>query len=138
LILLIRHGSAGSREHWEGDDRLRPLDPRGRRQAQALPALLVEFEIVRIVSSPYVRCIETVEPLAAARGLEVEPLEDLAEEHQHDRGAAFVRRLAGARVAVCSHGGLQDAVGENLRYQKGAAWVLSPELEPERYIPPAV
>ena len=55
MILLIRHGRAGKRSAWAGDDSLRPLDTKGRRQAAALPALLAGFGIERILSSPYRR-----------------------------------------------------------------------------------
>jgi 8-oxo-(d)GTP phosphatase len=33
-LVLVRHASAGDRPEWEGDDRLRPLDKRGRKQAK--------------------------------------------------------------------------------------------------------
>jgi len=70
--VLVRHASAGDRHGWAGDDRLRPLDARGRRQAAQLVELLRPLDMRRVVSSPYVRCVETVEPLAAALGLPVE------------------------------------------------------------------
>ena len=35
IVLLVRHARAGDRSEWEGDDRLRPLDKKGRRQAKA-------------------------------------------------------------------------------------------------------
>jgi 8-oxo-dGTP diphosphatase len=72
VVLLIRHASAGDRYEWEGDDRLRPLDERGRRQANQLVELLEQYEITRLLSSPFLRCIQTVEPLAQARGFDIE------------------------------------------------------------------
>ena len=88
-----------TRSEWEGDDRLRPLDERGRRQAEALVDALAAFPITRIFSSPYDRCVQTVEPLAAQRGLPVELREELGEEQQctSRRGT---RSLAG-REARC-------------------------------------
>ncbi|MGH2977341.1 MAG: SixA phosphatase family protein [Gaiellaceae bacterium] len=77
--VLVRHASAGDRRDWAGDDRLRPLDARGRRQSAALVELLRPLEPRRIVSSPYVRCVQTVEPLAAALGRPVEQDDRLAE-----------------------------------------------------------
>jgi 8-oxo-dGTP diphosphatase len=110
LILLIRHASAGDREQWTGDDdRRRPLDARGRRQADALVELLAEYDVDLVVSSPADRCIQTVEPLAAARGLVVEAREELSEERQDSEGAAFVRALAGSPAISC-HGGLSWGV----------------------------
>ena len=35
-VLLVRHGDAGDRDRWQGDDRVRPLSPQGRRQALGL------------------------------------------------------------------------------------------------------
>jgi 8-oxo-(d)GTP phosphatase len=110
VILLIRHASAGDREAWEGDDRLRPLDKRGRRQAAQLVELLASYEFDRILSSPRVRCVETVEPLAEARGFEIERREELSEERQWDDGAALVRSLAGSNTAISCHGGLSEEV----------------------------
>ena len=34
-ILLVRHGKAGSRSQWDGDDDERPLSSSGREQADA-------------------------------------------------------------------------------------------------------
>ena len=39
-IFLIRHGKAGSRREWDGDDSLRPLSRPGVAQAQGLVPLL--------------------------------------------------------------------------------------------------
>ena len=39
-LLVVRHASAGDRSRWKGDDRLRPLDRRGRRQAEGLVTVL--------------------------------------------------------------------------------------------------
>ena len=77
--VLLRHAAAGDREHWDGDDFHRPLDARGRRQSAELVGLLRPFGARRVVSSPYVRCVQTVEPLAAALGLPLELDERLAE-----------------------------------------------------------
>ena len=108
-MLVIRHASAGDREDWEGDDRLRPLDAKGFAQAGRLVELLDDYEVSRVFSSPAVRCVQTIEPLAHARGLEVEVREDLAEERQGSDGADLVRSLVGDDVAVSVHGGLSEA-----------------------------
>ena len=117
--VLVRHASAGDRNDWVGDDRQRPLDARGRRQAAELVKLLRALELRRVVSSPYARCVETVEPLAAALGLPVEHDERLAE----GMGRAALELLRQHGVACCTHG---DVVGDLLGYglKKGAAVVL--------------
>ena len=137
MILLIRHASAGERSEWEGDDRLRPLDERGFRQARALVDALAGYEVERILSSPYLRCVQTVEPLAAARGLDVEPAPELREERQAAEAAALLRSLDGSPVAVCSHGGVPELIALDARYKKGETLVLGDGLELVRSIPPA-
>lgn len=109
-MLLIRHARAGERVEWEGNDRVRPLDAKGRRQADELVELLADFSIDRIVSSPYDRCVQTVEPLARQRGLAVELREELGEEQQAGEGVVLVRSLLASSAAVCCHGGLSDSV----------------------------
>jgi len=107
-MLLIRHARAGERDEWSGDDRRRPLDERGRKQAAGLVAALSDYPLTRILSSPYDRCVQTVEPLAQARGFEVEIRDELGEEQQLEEGAELVRSLLDQSVAVCGHGGLSD------------------------------
>jgi 8-oxo-dGTP diphosphatase len=120
-VLLLRHASAGDRDEWEGDDRLRPLDERGRQQALTLRDLLRHRPVTRIVSSPYVRCIETVEPLADALGVEVEIDERLAEGTPRDLVLSLLEQLDGG--VACTHGDVIEAVlGYGLR--KGAAAVV--------------
>jgi 8-oxo-(d)GTP phosphatase len=103
-LLVIRHATAGSSEEWVGDDAKRPLDERGRRQAAALVEQLAPFELERIVSSPHDRCTQTVEPIAAALGLEVEVSEDLAEGAGDGRVRSLLVELSGTATAVCGHG----------------------------------
>jgi phosphohistidine phosphatase SixA len=118
-----------------GDDRLRPLDKRGNDQAEKLVELLAEFAIGRILSSPYDRCAQTVEPLAQARDLAVELREELGEELQAREGAALVRSLLGEDVAACGHGGLSEAVsGESQK--KGEVLVLAADGHVEARLRP--
>ncbi len=123
IVFLTRHAWAGDSEKWTGDDRLRPLDERGRRQAEALVSQLEGREIDRIVSSPYLRCVETVIPLAAARGLEVEEDEALAEGAGPGPALELFRSAAGSPLLVCVHGDLCAALlGKPMK--KGATTVL--------------
>jgi phosphohistidine phosphatase SixA len=134
-LLLIRHARAGDPKAWEGDDRERPVDERGRRQSDALVDALAEFPIDRIVSSPYVRCVQSVEPLAEARGLEIELDDQLGADRLEDV-PEVLERLRGENAALCTHGDI-PWLGDR-KFKKGSTWVLDDELEPERYInPPA-
>lgn len=111
-------------------DRLRPLDRRGRLQAAALVELLRPLGVSRVVSSPYVRCIETVQPLAAALGLRLEPDHRLAE----GAGSAALELVREPGVVCCTHGDVVKAVlGRGLK--KAAAVVLEGE-DVVREIPP--
>ena len=127
-VLLVRHAWAGHADRWDGNDELRPLDDRGREQAQALVALLEPYEVERIVSSPATRCVDTVVPLAAARGLDVEERDELGVDRMDLDGPGLVRSLAGAPVVVCGHGGLETSLGYDVPWKKGAVLVLDGDL----------
>jgi 8-oxo-(d)GTP phosphatase len=127
-LVIVRHGSAGDRAKWDGDDRDRPLDDRGRGQAQELVLRLAPFPIHAIYSSPARRCLETVEPLAGAHGLEVIECSELGEEQQLQDGGRLLRKLAAQDVVVCGHGGLEQALHDPRKWRKGAAFVLDGRL----------
>jgi 8-oxo-dGTP diphosphatase len=110
VILLVRHASAGDRYEWEGDDRLRPLDERGRRQADELVELLEQYEVTRLLSSPSLRCVQTVEPFAEARGLGIEIRDELSEQRQDVDGPTFVGSLHDVNAVLSCHGGLSEAI----------------------------
>ena len=128
-LVLVRHGSAGDRMLWVGDDRLRPLDKKGRKQAKRLPDLLEGIAIRRIVSSPYVRCVQTVEPLAEARRLAVEEAPELAEARAWLEGPGLLAGLLAEDAVACVHGGTENALGFQDRFKKGAVWLFEDTLE---------
>ncbi len=140
IVYLVRHARAGHRETWDGDDdTLRPLDERGQRQAEALVTQLAERDFSRVLSSPYVRCMQSVEPLAEARSLDVEAVDPLAEGAGEAAALELFRSLDAPTVA-CVHGDLaQMLLGENLK--KGATAVLDVSADGvevlERLDPPA-
>jgi 8-oxo-dGTP diphosphatase len=147
--VLIRHAHAGTRGRRQDDDRLRPLSKKGWRQARALVRALVDVDLRRVLSSPYVRCVQTVQPLAEARGLQVEETDDLAEGAGLQQTLRLIRELAGTPAAMCTHGDIMFEVSEHLvglglirpeevRYEKGDAWLLEEktgELVAARYLP---
>ncbi|MCD9625116.1 SixA phosphatase family protein [Rhabdothermincola salaria] len=151
-IYLVRHGHAGSRSAWEGDDRRRPLSDKGRRQAAWLAEQLGDEKVRRIVSSPFLRCTETVEPLAAHLGCDVVADDRLAEGAHTQAAAELLVSLSPKTVVACSHG---DLIPKVLRYlvaggmeldgalldAKGSMWVLDGDDADgrptrSRYVPP--
>jgi 8-oxo-dGTP diphosphatase len=131
-LLLVRHADAGDRDAWTRDQDLRPLSDRGRRQAELLRDALAAYAPARILSSVAVRCIQTVEPLAAAAGVAIEVVEELHEGRTTEalalldgtptvlssHGDVLPRLL----VALTSHLDILDRSGDG--FGKGAAWVL--------------
>jgi len=78
-LILLRHAPAGRKYDWPGDDLLRPLDERGAIDALALADLVACFApSARVVSSPALRCTETVRPYAARFGGSVDVEDALA------------------------------------------------------------
>lgn len=150
-VLLVRHGVAVAREHWPGEDAARPLDERGRLQAEALVGQLEPFAVVRVASSPALRCLGTVAPTADARGVDVEERPELAEGEGRAAAGAVRSLLDGpGGIVLCTHG---DVIGDILtelggdgarldskRCQKGSIWVLETDGEGlirGSYLPPA-
>ena len=124
-VILLRHASAGNREKWTGDDRLRPLDTRGRAQAVALCEELRARGVRSVLSSPYVRCLQTVAPLE----LEIVPDERLAEGAPAEATRALLRELEHA--VACTHGDVIEAtLGHSVK--KGAGVVLDGLHEVEK------
>jgi 8-oxo-(d)GTP phosphatase len=140
LVLLVRHAKAGDRDRWTGDDRLRPLDERGRKQARAMVAPLAGWGVTRLVSSPYVRCVQTLEPVSAHLGMPVEHDAAVAEGVSIEKARALIGRLGPGPVILCTHGDVMEAlVGEGEPKKKGSTWLLARRekgIEAVRYWPP--
>lgn len=148
-VYLVRHAKAGERARWKGPDEERPLTEEGRRQAERLVERFQGAEIERIVSSPFLRCIQTVEPLARSRGLEVEIADELAEGTDPERTVEFIWRLEPVPTVLCGHGGEIDTVVRAFEAEgatvegsrglaKGSVWVLERErgrVVSARYLP---
>lgn len=83
LLFLVRHAQAVPRGKWEGPDRDRPLDSRGLGQAEVLADRIGDRiggePPPLIVSSPTLRCLETVAPLASHYGITVDTDDRLLE-----------------------------------------------------------
>ena len=149
-VLLVRHSIALPRKKWDGPDELRPLIKRGERQAAGLVHQLRRRRIDEIVSSPSLRCVQTVTSLAQARRLTVVDDDALAEGSQ-DKALALLRSQAGGHAVLCSHGDVLLWVLETLIREdgldlprkppcaKGSTWVLrgtKKRFTAATYLPP--
>ena len=135
MIYLVRHAHAGRRTKGP-EDHLRELSKKGRREAQSLTAWLEPRAGARVLSSPYVRCVETVAPIAAKRGRKTVIRAELAEGASLERLMRLLERAPDGSI-MCTHGDMLKAViarlasdGTRLEgeacWDKGSVWVLAP------------
>ena len=137
MLHLVRHAEAGDRGAWVGDDFDRPLDDHGQMQAEAIAATLGSRPVRRIMSSPYVRCVDTVVPLGRTLGLTVETCNELAEGSYVAGAFELLGSLAAAEgdSVLCSHGDVIPGllwmlnqyvvdIPELARCKKGSIWEL--------------
>ena len=150
-VYLVRHAKAGERGVWDGDDQLRPLSGRGHLQARGLLEVLEGAQFDRLLSSPYVRCMETVVPLSGERGVAIEPVDALAEGAALDEALALVGKHAAHGAVFCTHGDVVPMllehyanqgvdIGAAPQWPKGSTWALDTDATGEvtavRYLPP--
>ena len=129
----------------------RPLSKKGWRQAEGLLDLLRPFPVKRLLSSPYVRCVQTVEPAASALGLDIETRDELGEGASTAAALELARSLAGTTAVLCSHGDVVPALlfafveadglalPEDPPCAKGSLWALDQEggrVTSGRYLEP--
>lgn len=136
-VYLVRHADALSRSVWAHDDLLRPLTEKGFGQAQGLVDLWGDKGIRRLLTSPAVRCRQTLDPLASHLGLVIEDTDVLLEGAPVEGARALLDSVRGTDVALCSHGDIipdlvnrliaegMEAHGRDAK--KGSTWVLHPE-----------
>jgi 8-oxo-dGTP diphosphatase len=138
LVLLVRHGHAGTKRHWRRDDRLRPLNEQGFAESEALADLLASFAPARIVSSPFLRCVQSVTPLSNASGIPVERSQSLVPEAGDAAKllALGVSINGPGSVVLCTHGEVIHDVqthlgregppffGSDSLREKASVWVL--------------
>jgi phosphohistidine phosphatase SixA len=138
-VLLLRHASAGVRLSSPGVDRFRRLDDAGRLVARQLVWSLADREITRIVSSPLARCVESVVPIAEARGLVVESRWELAADVALDDVLTLLQDLPDTSL-VCTHREIfEKLLGWDVTCEKGGVWVFErngAELVPAHYLEP--
>jgi 8-oxo-dGTP diphosphatase len=150
MLLLVRHAHAGDKATWRGLDALRPLSSTGHAEAMGLLVRLRSCPVERILSSPALRCVQTIEPLARERGLPVERSDALDRDADAAELLDLVRGPLRRGTVLCTHGeslgrllptlvagGL--SVSAPLQWPKGCTWVLEREngrIARGRYLPP--
>jgi 8-oxo-dGTP diphosphatase len=137
-LYLVRHAKAGDRSRWSGDDVLRPLSGKGRRQAVSLCERLLPLVVPRpdaiLLSSSYLRCLQTLEPLAARLHSRVLADDRLTEGASFEGVLDMIESIPNGSV-MCSHGDIIPAVIAALErrhtnittepdWRKGSVWVL--------------
>ena len=133
-LFLVRHAKAGKRSKWEDDDSLRPLVAEGVRQSEVIAEAIAPLHPTVLFSSPFLRCVQTLEPLGKAVGLPVVAHELLAEGVDFIGTVDWMHTLADGAV-MCSHGDVIPEVIDALERRgmevsgfresrKGSVWVL--------------
>lgn len=134
MLYLVRHAKAGSRSEWREADELRPLSKAGFRQAEALGRRLAKRNVGTLLSSPFLRCVETLEPLAHLTRQRVVTDDRLAEGSDVGGVLELLASLPEESV-LCSHGDVIPEVMSALQrrgceftsaadWRKATVWVL--------------
>ncbi len=133
-LYLVRHAKAGRKSQWDGPDLTRPLDELGRIQAKALATKISEVTPTKLMSSPFLRCVQSLEDLSDLTGLPILTDKRLAEE-KDVADAVHLLEHAPDRTVICSHGDMIPAVIHTLEsrgmtitttpdWRKASVWVL--------------
>ena len=126
----------------------------GRKQSRALVKQLGGIDFKRLISSPYLRCLQTLQPLADARGMAIEIHDELAEDGRPEdvEKSAIDAAMAGSVIA-CVHGNGMTRLVRSLaergvplgsdpsNHAKSSIWVLrirDSKIVSARYEPPLV
>lgn len=147
---LVRHADAGDKRAWTGPDDDRPLSSTGRREAEGLIAQLAGCPITEILSSPAVRCQQTVQPLADQRRLLVRADASLAVDADLDRAVDLLLGNNAGDVVLCTHreliapllARLRDhgaPISDQVTWPTGSVWLLEADdgaITNATYLPP--
>ena len=134
VVYLVRHAKAGERRVWTGDDTSRPLSKHGWKQSRAVAERLAGKGVSTIHSSPYLRCVQTVEPLAELIGTTITIDDRLAEDSPFEPVLDLLADIDTGAV-LCSHGDIIPAtiqalvrrgmeMQSSVDWRKATVWVL--------------
>ncbi|MDT2007076.1 histidine phosphatase family protein [Rhodococcus opacus] len=146
MFVLVRHADAVAKKAWQGPDAVRPLSPLGHQQSAHLVDALADVALSALFSSPTVRCRQTLQPLAVARGL---PIVDDSRLVRDAPVGALLSALGRCDDGAlwCTHGEVFDqlaaaaAAHSAARFlpigktAKGGLWIVHPDRGP-RYVGP--
>jgi 8-oxo-dGTP pyrophosphatase MutT (NUDIX family)/phosphohistidine phosphatase SixA len=103
-LIIVRHAKAMDRKDWSRKDSARPVNSRGRRQAQLLVPMLSAYGVQRVISSTSTRCVSTMEPYARRRDLRIETYSQLSEEVGADDAKGVSRLMQKVRGSMLQGG----------------------------------
>lgn len=150
-VMIVRHAKAKPRSTWTEAEGERTLAATGKRQALAVGRLMGAWAPEKLISSPWVRCMQTVYPYAKASGLPIKEKRALTEANNQRSPKAAARVVDSLfdkhdrSVALCTHrpvlptvlgvlkGHLNDTLAQHLPtddpYLKpGEMWLLQVSL----------
>ena len=104
MFVLVRHAHAVSKRTWKRDDGQRPLSERGFQQASALVDALSAVRTQRLLSSPLLRCRQTLEPLARRSRIPIEETPLLAPDADAVLLSLLTQDSRTADAVLCTHG----------------------------------
>lgn len=139
-LIILRHAKSLERGDWDEEDSLRTLDETGFDQAQLLIKHLAPFAIDELYTSDYTRCVQSVTPLAHARGLSITTVPSLNEESfelDPEKAITFANALKQdeKNILICSHNpvipsmlrGILSTKLKNkdlIKLEPGDAWIV--------------
>jgi 8-oxo-dGTP diphosphatase len=139
-LIILRHTKALERGDWDEVDSERTLNETGFDQAQLLIKHLEPFAIEEVYTSDYVRCVQTVTPLAHSRGLSITQVPSLNEQTFEEdplRSISFANALKQdeKNILICSHNpviptmlrGILNTKLKNkdlIKLEPGDAWIV--------------
>ena len=133
-VYVVRHADAGQRSDAPDDD-FRTLSEQGRRDADRIAEVLAPHTSGHIVSSPFVRCVETMRPLASRLGVDADIRAELAEGGASPNEAMQLLADLPERSVACSTvtcwkdslAGLTTvaARSKDRSLEKGVVWALA-------------
>lgn len=139
-LIILRHTKALERGDWDDLDSKRTLNEKGFQQSENLITHFAPFAIDEIYSSDYLRCVQTVTPLADVRNLRITEIPSLNEEtFEIDPGRSIsfanATKQDEKNILLCSHNpviptmlrGILNTKLKNkdlIKLEPGDAWIV--------------